>query len=502
MPTRLRKLKITRVAVCPQGANYDPETGEGAHILLFKAADPALKQDDGAATCTDTDCADAACPVHGTAVRRTKKRLAKGPVSEMGTHAEPDGDEVPPLDYRSRGQQYDLWERLWQKWQCLCTTFHDCCGDWDSDNIPYLPIFVDSLGQFRDDVQQLLVDCGVSKQVAPLLRDLADLCVADVTKAGAAMAAHRRERLEGAIAALQQLLEECTPEECPHGILPPIDRAGVSAAEVAVIPVAMKHQVGDPPARAGGDDPMAVHKNTESDKEHCENCDDKDCDNPAHERMQKQEDRMAERDTALASAQAELASTRAELDTTKAALAKAEQDLASLHDEQRIAKMSPEEQREHMLTQMPELVRKSYLDQEARLELIEKANADLFEKNQRLDYIAKTAELRDFGMNPDDHWEHLRAIDQWPEPLRTEHLRLLKAASEQMRTSPWMTSLGSEGRPMSGTNGSAEQQLMALAQSHSTEKGVPLGQAIEAIQKTHPDLYQRHILEKRQTNRV
>ena len=39
MPTRLRKLKITRVAVCQQGANYDVESGEGAHILLFKSAD-------------------------------------------------------------------------------------------------------------------------------------------------------------------------------------------------------------------------------------------------------------------------------------------------------------------------------------------------------------------------------------------------------------------------------------------------------------------------------
>jgi hypothetical protein len=37
MPTKLRKLKITSVAVCHQGANYDDATGEGAHILLFKS---------------------------------------------------------------------------------------------------------------------------------------------------------------------------------------------------------------------------------------------------------------------------------------------------------------------------------------------------------------------------------------------------------------------------------------------------------------------------------
>jgi len=45
MPTRLRKLKITSVAVCPQGANYDTETGEGAHILLFKSADAEVGTD-------------------------------------------------------------------------------------------------------------------------------------------------------------------------------------------------------------------------------------------------------------------------------------------------------------------------------------------------------------------------------------------------------------------------------------------------------------------------
>ena len=39
MPTKLRKLKNTRVAACEQGANYDVTTGEGAHILLFKSED-------------------------------------------------------------------------------------------------------------------------------------------------------------------------------------------------------------------------------------------------------------------------------------------------------------------------------------------------------------------------------------------------------------------------------------------------------------------------------
>ena len=36
MATRLRNLKITAVALVDRGANYDPDTGEGAHVLLYK----------------------------------------------------------------------------------------------------------------------------------------------------------------------------------------------------------------------------------------------------------------------------------------------------------------------------------------------------------------------------------------------------------------------------------------------------------------------------------
>ena len=39
MPTKLKNLTINRVDLVDLGANLDPETGEGAHIMLFKAAD-------------------------------------------------------------------------------------------------------------------------------------------------------------------------------------------------------------------------------------------------------------------------------------------------------------------------------------------------------------------------------------------------------------------------------------------------------------------------------
>jgi hypothetical protein len=40
MPSRLKRLKITRADLVDRGANYDPSSGEGAHVLLFKRADP------------------------------------------------------------------------------------------------------------------------------------------------------------------------------------------------------------------------------------------------------------------------------------------------------------------------------------------------------------------------------------------------------------------------------------------------------------------------------
>jgi hypothetical protein len=494
MPTKLRKLKITRVAVCPQGANPD------ADILLFKAADAALGKEDvtvgdvysntsaGATACMDPDCTDPNCPVHGMMVRarRKKKRVAKGPIGEMGLHDEPDGDEETPLDYATRGNQYDLWEQLWQKWQCLCATYTDVCGDWDADNVPNLPILERSIGQFHTDVQQLLADCGIVEKAAPLLDALAT-----VTKAGAAMAGHRRQRLQDAIAALQQLLEECTPEDLPHGVGPPVDRAGVSAAEVVPptgtgtshIPYLMK-----------GGPAMAVRKNAESDKEHCDSCDDKDCDNPAHERMKNMEkqaeSRMADLEAALAVAQAELA--------------KAQQDLASR--DQVIAKMkqTPEEQEAEYWAAVPEAVRKKHEADEAEKVELRKQLADARDEREQTVYIAKTADFRHFGMVPQKHWRIVKAIDQMDEEDRDELWRLIKASQEQARTAGLFSAVGTEGRNGAGTleTAGASEQLMALAKAYQEDKGVDFLKASEVVAKAHPELYQRSIQERRRAARV
>jgi hypothetical protein len=456
MPTKLRKLKITRVALCPQGANYDVESGEGAHILLFKAAGP--------------------------------EEQAVPPAVDKTLHAEPDGDETPPLDYATRGQQYDLWRGLWTMWERFTATFYDVVGDCDDDNVPHLPILVASIGQFQDDVASLLDGLGLTQKMAPALAALTA-----VAKAGAPMAGHRLTRLKDAIASLQQILEECTPR--------PVERPGISAADVLGMPYVMK-----------GDAPMAVTKNAESDKEHCDKCDDKDCDNPAHDRMKK-ELQMAETVEGVTKraerAEAEMEKLTAQvlkltevLQATEATLATTQAELKTVQEEAAIAKMSAEEQRDTLLASMPELVRKSYLDQESRLALIEKANKDLHEKSERLDYIAKAVVFRPLGFNPDDHWEILKAIDAMPEAPRDELLRLLKAATEQTKTAALWSTAGSQSVSPTGSDGSAEAQILALAQAHQTEKGGTLGDAIGAIAKAHPDLWARDQQEKRFKNRV
>jgi hypothetical protein len=484
MPTKLRKLKITRIAVCQQGANYDVESGEGAHILLFKSA-PALEKQD--ATPDPTPVTPSSMDPIGPMTGRRKWRsrpLGKQDFSGPG-HAEPDGDETPPLDYATRGQQWELWSCLWDKWERFCGTFYDICGDCDEDNVPHLPILVASIGQFQADVVQLLDDLHLVEKTAEAFAVLADEAAA-IAKAGAPMAGHRLTRLKDAIASLQQILEECTPK-AP-------ERPGVSAADVLSMPYVMK-----------GDEGMAVTKNAESDKEHCDKCDDKDCDNPAHDRMKKEdamETRAEKAEAEVAKLAAQVAKLTEVVVTTEAELAKTQAELKTLQDEAAIAKMSPEEQRTALLASMPELVRKSYLDQETRLAVIEKANQELHAKNERLDYIQKAVAFRPLGFNPDDHWEILKAIDAMPEGPRDELLRLLKAATEQQKTAALWSTAGSQGTSPTGSDGSAEAQILALAQAHQTEKGGTLGDAIGVIAKSHPDLWTRDQQEKRFKNRV
>ena len=516
MPTKLRKLKITHVAVCPQGANYDPATGEGAHVLLFKSAAPLHKEgdctctDDGKDTdcpvhggvqkndtCDEADCDDAdcpvhgmakqdaaeactctdaapdpACPVHGASIRRRRQRRVGKYDQPFVVHPEPDGDETPPLDYASRGQQYDMWECLWGDWQCFCETVYDCLGDSDTDNLPYLPILLRSIDQFKADVAEAVSGLGLTEKMAPALGELTD-----VAKAGAAMAGHRRKRLQDAIVALQQLLDECTPEDLPHGIQPPIDHAGRSAAIVAGIPGYMK-----------GATRMA-------------------------ETLEGMTKRAEAAEAQVATLAARGAEAEAQIQTLTARVAELEPLVAKTRSlETTIAKMqqTPEEQEAEYWASVPEPVRKKHEADEAEKVELRKQLQDAREEREQTVYITKTADFRGFGM-VQKHWRILKALDRMVEAGitdaedRDELLRLMKSASERDSTSELYRASGSEGRYGAGgasDSASATDQLMSLTEAYANEHTCSFAAASEKIAKAHPDLYRRASEERRRSARV
>ena len=495
MPTRLRKLKITRVAVCEQGANPD------ADILLFKAMEPTTTVGDFVPVSATAVLPSIVVPGRrhfshprpplvledepqhvspGAVVEPPNRssmllshmvmRPSGSGLAKQDGHAEPDGDETPPLDYATRSRQQDLWGCLWDKWERFRETFYAVTGDCDADNVPHLPILVDSIGQFHDDVASLLTDLGIVEKVAPLFTDLSA-----VSKAGAAMAGHRLTRLKAAIDALQAIFEECTPPEIEH--------AGISAAEAAGIPGAVNGRV--PPTAPI---PMTAQKGAPM--------------APEEKTAPGMTETVAQLEIDTLRKRAETAESRVKELEPK--LTEVEHALASLQEELTVTKMSPEEQRERFLAGMSDLVKKDYLAKEERLAMLEKSNALLAEANERQSYIAKTADYRQFGMVPEQHWEILKAIDTMPEEPKDELLRLLKAATEQLRASPLFQANGIDARPPGGGNGSgsAESQIMALAQAHATEKSVGLDKAIEVIAKQHPELWARDQQEKRFSNRV
>jgi len=327
--TRLRKLKITRVACVDQGANPD------ADILLWKRQDPDSldKQDAPADALPDpTPVTPSSMPPIGRPASprvRRRRRRTKAPIGKydepMGLHPEPDGDETPPLSYAQRGQQYDLWECLWDAWECFCETVRDVFGDSDADNLPYLPILVESIGQFQADVADLIAPLGLTAKLAPALARLTDVAQEDVTKVGAPMADHRRKRLQDAIAALQQILDECTPETIEH--------PGLSAADVRGMPGIMK---GAKVAILAETQESIVTRAERAEAQLVE----------VTKRAQTAE---MERDQALANV-SDLSSTivtlRNELDVERAALAKARQ--------------TPEEAEAAYWASVPDVVRKRY----------------------------------------------------------------------------------------------------------------------------------------------
>lgn len=166
------------------------------------------------------------------------------------------------------------------------------------------------------------------------------------------------------------------------------------------------------------------------------------------------------------------------------------------------AQQTPEEQEAEWRATLPESVRKKMdADEEEKLELRKRLEQSEDQREQEA-YIQKTVDYRPFGL-VGDNWRILKAIDRMPEEERTELLRLMKASSEQQRTSGLFKARGSDGGAQRGSEGvTAEDQLDALIKRYQEEKSCDFDTAWKAVVKKQPDLWERNIAEKRASNRL
>jgi hypothetical protein len=359
-------------------------------------------------------------------------------------HQEPDGDEMRPQDYASRQRQADLWSCLYDKWDLFRTTLWDIMGDCDEDNIPHLPILVTSIGQFQEDVAQLLADCGVLAKAQPLLEELA--------KIGAVMSAERKQRLQAAIDQLQCLLDEaCT------------------------VKTARKEPMAEKEGSAGK--ALVVEGHVPSVEE--------------HSALRK---RAETAEATLKTAEATVATLSEKIDGLVAELAKARQ--------------TPEEQEAEYLASLPPVIRQKREAELLEMAELRKETQLAKERAEQTDYVAKAATLAGIGLTP-NHWRCLKALDvlatQGYEEERTEILRLLTAANEQLVTAPLFATVGTGAglgtTHAAGAGASAQDQILTLAKARATEKDLPMLQAIDAIAKEQPELWKRHQEEQRLKNR-
>ena len=462
MPTRLRKLRIDRVALVPKGANQE------AHVLLYKAADtkrengqdyPAaayayvpdsqspstwklrlVETPGGAPTPAQVGRALAALGPGGfrgnrvkipsadlaavkrrvlAAWRATHDRKEEVPAvlkNDYGMHGHEEDDEGPPMTLEERQQSRALWQQWGPLWRDFCETVGEIM-DYDEDDTAYADILMASIDQFRAQADDLLSGLGLLKKAAPLFTVLEE-----VTKAGAIMSAARKQRVRAAIAALQAILDEATPAE------------------------------GDAVAMKGA--------------------------------------------TTMASSVEEV-TKRAEI--AEAEVARLTKALAEATTEMTALKLTPEEQEAAYLKGLPDAVRKQF-----EADKIEKAalRAELqTERDSRLQqtYIEKTASYRALGLTP-DHWNILKAVDALPEQERTELLRILASAAQVIKTSGVLKALGVDGG-VQGENAEARAVAFAKAEQDKTP-ALGFADAIALVWKAHPDLYEAYSREKRSQGRV
>jgi hypothetical protein len=141
-----------------------------------------------------------------------------------------EADEPPPMTLEERQQSRLLWQQWNPLWWDFCDTVHDIL-DGDDDDPDYADILMQSIDQFRAQANTLLESLGLIAKAAPLLAVLDE-----VHKAGAAISAARRQRLQDAIAALQAILDEAMPKTATQkGAAPMAHTVEELTAQVATL---------------------------------------------------------------------------------------------------------------------------------------------------------------------------------------------------------------------------------------------------------------------------
>lgn len=158
MATRLKDLRMTKVALVPAGANPD------AHIMLYKAQEASV----------------------------TKEVLVEIELESM------------PLTTAQRLEQSELWAQWQPLWSAFCESMWELlekCHDGEVSQ--YAPAILRSIQEFQARAQTILSGLGMLEKAAPLFA----ACAA-IEKAGRVMSAQRMAQLKAAIGTLQKILDE------------------------------------------------------------------------------------------------------------------------------------------------------------------------------------------------------------------------------------------------------------------------------------------------------
>lgn len=447
MATRLKDLRMTKVALVPAGANPD------AHIMLYKAQEAPI----------------------------TKEVLVEIELESM------------PLTTAQRLEQSELWAQWQPLWSAFCESMWELLDKCHEGEVSqYAPAILQSIQEFQARAQTILSGLGMLEKAAPLFA----ACAA-IEKAGRAMSAQRMAQLKAAIGTLQKILDEAGGlMEKGDGLAVALNRqidamvtesrtrgdiiasmasaAGIAESTVSQI---LGGSIIRPPderlqgfARVLGVSLSRLQRLADADVE-------KGQDMPGAEDVKDM--------------QAQLATLTKRVEAADARVQELEGENAALKKQ-----LEPEPTEEDFLKAMPEAMRKRWEANERQTkEALETARVEK-EKRERREYIEKVAAYKPLGLVADDDWELLQAIDKMDVKPRTRLLQVLKSACEVIKQSSLFSNLGGN-RPAHG-GGTAWAQAEALAlELVAKGQAKTKEQAISKVFEDNPELRQQYQAEKR-----